>query len=203
MWYFLWILYTVCTVLNFVVSILPQSSSVTSLVFGQLSDCPDDCPSASEGGLMDIDHNEPYEFTRNWFHNHNETKQNKIPILVRRHLYIEMVPWYLFYGMYYIHGQTQWNWEHKTHSPHTVKCRYNSVWFTTILHKTLWWQWQKVNQILESKQTPHISPLRGASYGVSIVRIGGKTDVITARHCMHKSMYITSLVGKLIINFVK
>ena len=53
---------------------------------------------------------------------------------------------------------------------YTVKCRYNAVWFITILHTTLWWQWQKVNQILESQQTPHISPSR-ASCGVPIVRI--------------------------------
>ena len=40
-----------------------------------------------------------------------------------------------------------------------------------------------MDQILESQQTPHISPSR-ASYGVSIVRIVDKIDrVITAPHC--------------------
>ena len=42
----------------------------------------------------------------------------------------------------------------------------------------------KLNQILESQQTPHISPSR-ASYRVSIMRILEKIDyVITALHCM-------------------
>ena len=40
-----------------------------------------------------------------------------------------------------------------------------------------------MNQVLESQQTPHISPSR-ASYGVSIVRILEKIDrVVTAPHC--------------------
>ena len=44
-------------------------------------------------------------------------------------------------------------------------------------------QWEIVNQILESQQTPHTSPLR-ASYGVSIVEILEKIgSIITARHC--------------------
>ena len=44
-------------------------------------------------------------------------------------------------------------------------------------------QWQKVNQILESQQTPHTLPLR-VSYGVSIVEILEKIDsIITASHC--------------------
>ena len=65
----------------------------------------------------------------------------------------------------------------------TVKCRYNAVQFITILHTTLRLQWQKVNQILKSQQTPHNSPLR-ASYGVPIVRILEKIyRVITAPHC--------------------
>ena len=47
----------------------------------------------------------------------------------------------------------------------------------------LQFQWQKVNQILESQQTPHTSP-SWASYGVSFVRIWGKNDrVITALYC--------------------
>ena len=47
---------------------------------------------------------------------------------------------------------------------YTVKCRYNAVWFITILHTTLWWQWQKVNQILESQQTPCLA-LTGELWG--------------------------------------
>ena len=71
---------------------------------------------------------------------------------------------------------------HQCH--HTVKCRCNAVWFITRLHTTLWSQWQKVNQILESQQPPYIPPSR-ASYGVSIVGILWKIDgVITAPHCI-------------------
>ena len=43
-----------------------------------------------------------------------------------------------------------------------------------------------MNQILESQQTPHISP-SWASYGLSVVRIWEKTDhVLTAPHCNKK-----------------
>ena len=50
--------------------------------------------------------------------------------------------------------------------------------------------WQKVNQILESQHTPHISPSR-ASYGVSVVRILEKIDcVMTAPRCT-----LTSLIS--------
>ena len=67
---------------------------------------------------------------------------------------------------------------------YTVKCRYNAVQFIMILHTGLWKQRQKVNQILESQQTSHISPSR-ASYGVSLVKIVDKIDhVITAPHCI-------------------
>ena len=65
----------------------------------------------------------------------------------------------------------------------TAKCRYNTVLFIPILRTTLRLQWQKVNQMLQSQQTPHISPSR-VRYGVSIVRILEKMDrVITAPHC--------------------
>ena len=47
-----------------------------------------------------------------------------------------------------------------------------------------------MNQILESQQTPHTSPLR-ASYGVSIVRIWDKFDrVITALHCIEMGIWL-------------
>ena len=43
----------------------------------------------------------------------------------------------------------------------------------------------KVNQISESQQTPHTSPLQ-VSYRVSIVRILEKIDqIIIALHCTH------------------
>ena len=64
-----------------------------------------------------------------------------------------------------------------------VKCQYNAIQFITILHRVLRWQWQKMNQILESQQTPHISPSQ-ASYVVSVVRNLEKIDrVITAPCC--------------------
>ena len=67
---------------------------------------------------------------------------------------------------------------------YTVKCRYNAVQFIPILHTVLRKQRQKVNKILESQQTSHISPSR-ASYGVSFVKIMNKIDcVITAPHCI-------------------
>ena len=69
---------------------------------------------------------------------------------------------------------------------YTVKYRYNAVQFITILHSALRKQWQKVNQILESQEAPHISP-SSASYWVpivvSIVMILEKIDrVLTAPH---------------------
>ena len=57
------------------------------------------------------------------------------------------------------------------------------VQFISILHTVLRKQWQKVNLILESQQTPHISPSL-ASYGVSFVRIWGKIDCnVQGRMC--------------------
>ena len=84
------------------------------------------------------------------------------------------------------YAQTMTNISHDgTWQPHTVKCCYKVVQFTMILHTTLWYKWQKVNQILESQETPHISPTH-ASYGVCIVRIWEKIDsVITATHCIY------------------
>ena len=70
--------------------------------------------------------------------------------------------------------------------PYTVRCCYNAIQFITILHTAPWWQQQKVNQISNSQQTPHNSPLR-ASYGVSIMRILKKIDrIITTPHCTWK-----------------
>ena len=66
----------------------------------------------------------------------------------------------------------------------TVKCRYNAVQFITVLQTELRKHWHKVNQILESQETPHISSLR-ARYGVPIVRILETIDrVITAPRSM-------------------
>ena len=71
-----------------------------------------------------------------------------------------------------------------------VKYRYNTIQFITILHLALRLQWQKINQILESQQTPHISPSR-ESYGVSIVKIWEKIDrVITAPRCIKICMLL-------------
>ena len=89
-----------------------------------------------------------------------------------------------------VHGGCSTSWENTlaTGKPSleqcTVKCRYNAVQFIPILHTVLRKQRQKVNQILESQQTSHISPSR-ASYGVSFVKILKKIDrVITAPHCI-------------------
>ena len=66
----------------------------------------------------------------------------------------------------------------------TIKCRYNAVQFTTLLHTALWWRSQKVVLIVESQQTPHTLTSR-VRYRVSMVRMLDKMDrVITARYCM-------------------
>ena len=46
----------------------------------------------------------------------------------------------------------------------SVECHYNATQFIMILHTALWWQWQHLNQTLDSRKTPHTSP-SGASYG--------------------------------------
>ena len=40
------------------------------------------------------------------------------------------------------------------------------IWFVVILHMTLCLQWQKMNQILESQQTPHYLAIIGELWGV-------------------------------------
>ena len=51
-----------------------------------------------------------------------------------------------------------------------------------ILHTTIKWLVQNINQILKSQKTPQSSSLR-ASYGVSVVRILQKIDIIRAPYC--------------------
>ena len=64
----------------------------------------------------------------------------------------------------------------------------------TILHRALQKQWQKVNQILESQQTPHTWHSR-ASYGVS-QRIWEKTGhVVTPPHCNRPTLYEPTWYG--------
>ena len=67
---------------------------------------------------------------------------------------------------------------------YTVQCRHNSVqYIMVLLHTTIQWQEQNINQIMKSQMTPHTSPL-WASYGVSFMRILKKIDhVIMAPHC--------------------
>ena len=61
-----------------------------------------------------------------------------------------------------------------------------------ILCTTLRQQLQKVNKILESQQTTHISPSR-LTYRVSVVRILEKIDrVVTAPHCICIYIWIIS-----------
>ena len=48
---------------------------------------------------------------------------------------------------------------------------------------SLWWQWQNIDQAVNSQQTPHISPSQ-TSYGVSAVRMLEIIDhIIAAQHC--------------------
>ena len=71
---------------------------------------------------------------------------------------------------------------------YTVEGRCNAIQLITILFMALRWQEQNLNQTSNSQQTPHTSPSR-ASYGVSIVRILEKIDlVITALHCILQSL---------------
>ena len=46
-----------------------------------------------------------------------------------------------------------------------------------VSHTSLRWQWENVDQILNSQQTPHTSP-SSASYGVSSISILAKIDCI-------------------------
>ena len=74
--------------------------------------------------------------------------------------------------------------------PDPVMCRYNAVWFITILHNTLRKQWQIVNQILGSLQSSQIAPSR-ATCGVSIGAILEKIErVIMAPHCMWVFLWV-------------
>ena len=91
----------------------------------------------------------------------------------------------------YIEG-IQWKWDGFQSSRkyghqwwrYTIECCRHAVWFNTIKHTTLRWQWQNVNEILIPHQTRHTSFLR-ASYGVSIVRILETIErVITVPHCI-------------------
>ena len=57
------------------------------------------------------------------------------------------------------------------------------------------WQWQNLDQNLNSQQTPHTSPSR-VKYGVSVVRILGKIPRVTmAQHCnnftSHNTIYLS------------
>ena len=60
---------------------------------------------------------------------------------------------------------------------YTVKCHYNAVQFFT-LHTVLRWQWQNIDQTLNSQHTSWVS------YGVSVVRMSEKIDqLLMALHC--------------------
>ena len=76
---------------------------------------------------------------------------------------------------------------------HAVKCRYNAVQLTMILHTTLQQQWQKVNEFLKSQHTLQISPSQ-ASFGWSIVNILEKIHrVVSARRCIMIDSYHQTL----------
>ena len=65
----------------------------------------------------------------------------------------------------------------------TVQCLYNAVQYKKLLHISLQWRGQNINQILNLQKTHHTSPWR-VSYGVSSTRVVDKIDrVITAPHC--------------------
>ena len=56
---------------------------------------------------------------------------------------------------------------------YAVECRYNAVEYNTIMHTSLQWSRQNINQGLHSQETPHSSPSR-ASYDASIVSFWSK-----------------------------
>ena len=66
------------------------------------------------------------------------------------------------------------------------------VQFFAVLHTALRWQWQNVDETLNSLQTPHSSP-SWVSNGMSVVRILEEIDrIITALSCSLLQMGLTS-----------
>ena len=64
-----------------------------------------------------------------------------------------------------------------TNSAHnTVECRYNTMQYIMILHTTIQWQEQNMNQISKSHKTPHPISRPYERYGMSVVRILQKID---------------------------
>ena len=65
----------------------------------------------------------------------------------------------------------------------TVECHCNSVQYNKILHTSLQWMEQNINQRSNLQKRHHSSPVR-ASYGVSLWEFGEKIDhIITTPHC--------------------
>ena len=66
----------------------------------------------------------------------------------------------------------------------TLRCHYNVIQYSIILHPSLQWLRQIINQNLNTQKTSHILPSR-VSYGVSFEMIFEKTvHVITALYCI-------------------
>ena len=68
-------------------------------------------------------------------------------------------------------------------SGNTIECHYNAVQYNMILHTSLWWLRQNINESVNPHMTPHSSPW-WASYGVSFVTNLEKIDhIIMAPYC--------------------
>ena len=89
--------------------------------------------------------------------------------LVRQHIYIESASCYHTVELCIV-------------MLNTVECHYNVIQYNMIMHTSLLWLSQNINESLNPQKTPHISPYR-ANYGVSFVMILVKIDhVITTPH---------------------
>ena len=71
----------------------------------------------------------------------------------------------------------------------TVECRYNRVQNNMIMHTSLQWPRQNINQSLHSQKTPHLSPSQ-VSYRVSLVRILENIDHVMTDHTVQFKMWI-------------
>ena len=82
-----------------------------------------------------------------------------------------------------------------------IRCSYDVIQYKMILHISLQWLLQNMNQGLHSQKTRHISPSR-ASYGVPVVRILKEINhIMSAPHCIliWISMFLIALRFDLII----
>ena len=72
----------------------------------------------------------------------------------------------------------------------TVEYHYNAAHYNIIVHTSLPWLRQNVNQAMLSQKTHHISPSQ-MSYGMSVIRIWEKIDqVLMAQHYICHSVLV-------------